>query len=404
MRNTVIRHNGLSSGRSLPGRILCLVICLLLTAGLAGCGNKEGSEKTDGQTRTAETSLAAAETETQEETTTEEETISLYTEDGRRKVWVRADSSVNIRQKPDKESAVVGEAEPRDQLTLVSGQKEKGFYEVHFTNKDGEEETGYIVARYLDLDAPDVNPAVVLDVPLYFQTDEKWCDITLGSSRRTMEAIGCTTCCLAMSESYLTGEHVTPDMMEERLYYTSKGELGWPKTYYWSRNGSYMLEIMFNRLHNGVPVLLGCMKPNGRPHWILVTGYTGDGEKELKASDFVINDPLPYGRTTLDEYLEVYPRFYKMTYYVGDRALIWGTDESKAAAREAKQESKAAAKASKAAEEASKKASEEASKKAAEESKKAAEASKDAENEAGTGSSTEETPAQESGETSGQGN
>jgi len=60
-------------------------------------------------------------------------------------------------------------------------------------------------------------------------------------------------------------------------------------------------------------VLLGCKNSYGSQHWVVVTGYTGGST--LTASGFTINDPGTSSRTTLSQFLSVYPSFYKILYY-----------------------------------------------------------------------------------------
>ena len=49
---------------------------------------------------------------------------------------------------------------------------------------------------------------------------------------------------------------------------------------------------------------------------MLVTGYQGDAS-EFTEEDFIINDPLTSYRTTLQQFFDEYPEFYKIAYYTG---------------------------------------------------------------------------------------
>ncbi|KIR02489.1 hypothetical protein P261_01304 [Lachnospiraceae bacterium TWA4] len=147
-----------------------------------------------------------------------------------------------------------------------------------------------------------------------------------------MYDIGCTTTCLAMTESFLQNKEIYPSDMEKTLYYTSGGSLGWPLKYDFAYGKATFLEVALDKLHEGVPVLIGSTKPNGRPHWVLITGYKGDGI-DLEAKDFVINDPLPEGRTNLAQYLKKYPRFIKLAFYTGVDRVVETKQESSADAK-----------------------------------------------------------------------
>lgn len=354
-------------------RGIFLLMLSVAALGLAGCQNFGQKEEETSSAALENAEAVSAETQQQEtEEETEPETESPYNEDGTRRAWVQVEGRVNVRQKASAKSEFVGSFPSRQEIKVLDEKEVKGFYKVSGIDyTTGKEITGYASSDYISFEAPEA-PQVELDVVSYLQTDERWADVLLGSTKKTMYDIGCATTALAMSESFLKGKEILPDQVADGAIYTSDGEIGWPKDYYWNYNKDMYLDFVYNKLHEGIPVLIGCTRRNGRPHWVLITGYTGDGEK-LKAKDFLINDPLPYGRTNLQEYLDEYPVFSKLIYYCGDRAQVEGSEESKAAV----EESKKAAKESKKAAEESKKAAEE-SKKAAEESQKTAEESKKA--------------------------
>ena len=179
----------------------------------------------------------------------------------------------------------------------------------------GEEISGYCYGEYLTFEEPG-EPQVQLDIAAYYQTDSQWAEEKIGSTKKTIGAIGCTTTCMAMSESYLTRTEILPNEMEDQLWYDENGDMGWPDTYTWTTDETHYLEVIFGKLHEGIPVLVGAERHNGRPHWVLVTGYQGDAS-EFTEEDFIINDPLTSYRTTLQQFFDEYPEFYKIAYYTG---------------------------------------------------------------------------------------
>lgn len=230
-------------------------------------------------------------------------------------LWVSTFGRLNVRESTTTDSKKIGHFVYHQQVT-VEGGSENGFYRVKGTDsRTGEELNGYCHGDYMSIEEP--NPSFVyMDIPGYKQTDENWANVRLGSTRRTMAQIGCATTCLAMSESYVDKEKVSPKTMEKRLWYDGRGNLGWPADYTTVSSSNNYLEFIFNKLQEGVPVLVGAETRNGSPHWVLVTGYCGNGEK-FYAADFMINDPLPDKRWSLKQFFRDYPRFYKMAYYSG---------------------------------------------------------------------------------------
>ncbi len=334
-------------------RLFCLMLAgLMLSSVFSGCRKTGDTGQTEDPAK-AENILGAGEEQTAEsspeesastEESTEEQTESPYNEDGTRRAWISAEGRLNVREKASASSQFIGSFPARQEIRVLDETPVKGFYMV--SGRDyvtGNEITGYASEKYISFDPPEA-PQVKLDVVSYLQTDERWGDVLLGSTKKTMYDIGCATTALAMSESFLKGEEIYPDQIAENAIYTSDGEIGWPKDYYWNYTKDMYLDFVYNKLHEGIPVLIGCTRYNGRPHWVLITGYVGDGEK-LKAKDFLINDPLPYGRTNLQQYLDEYPVFSKLIYYCGDRALVPGSEESKAAVSEAAASEAAASKA-----------------------------------------------------------
>ncbi len=169
--------------------------------------------------------------------------------------------------------------------------------------------TGYVSSRYLAEKAP--SSAVRLSVADYKQKDSRWASVKLGLSYETIGSAGCTTTCLAMTESHRTGTAITPKVMASRLSYSSTGMLYWPSNYVTSTASSGYLSTILTQLRSGKPVIVGAKKANGSQHWVVVTGYNGVG---LNTANFTINDPGSSTRTTLAQFFAAYPNFYKLAY------------------------------------------------------------------------------------------
>lgn len=167
---------------------------------------------------------------------------------------------------------------------------------------------GYVSSTYLATQTQ--NGAVALAVPSYKQTDSRWSGVKIGSSGKTIGQIGCTTTGIAMMESYRSGTTITPADMSRRLTYTASGNVYWPADY--KVTTSYSLSHILSLLQAGKPVLIGARNGYGSQHWVVITGYNGAG---LSASNFSINDPGSHTRTNLQQFLNVYPNFYKYFHY-----------------------------------------------------------------------------------------
>ena len=222
---------------------------------------------------------------------------------------------LNIREEPDAEAAVAARISYGDAIQ-VFWKENTGYVRVRYTKPHTSKIVeGYCVIEELS-EAPPSDGRVFLDVPGYKQYDPRWGALPLGDSYETIVSAGCATSCLAMSYSYLEGAPTTPDGMAERLYYDEHGRLGFPKVYEKDWDGDY-LEHALTQLQKGIPVLIGGFTEDDHPHWVLITGYTGDGT-ELKASDFLISDPASEERPTLAEYIRDYPVHDKIVYYKGE--------------------------------------------------------------------------------------
>jgi len=175
--------------------------------------------------------------------------------------------------------------------------------------------TGYISAQYLwgSTSGTSSYPAVSLNVPSFKQTDSRWANTRIGQSGKTMAQIGCATTGIAMMESYRTGKTIYPDAMAKQLTYTSSGNVYWPSNFVTVTSASGYLNSIYNLLKQGKPVLFGARNTYGSQHWVVITGYTGGST--LNSAGFTIHDPGSNSRTTLQQFLNAYPTFYKYFYY-----------------------------------------------------------------------------------------
>lgn len=165
-------------------------------------------------------------------------------------------------------------------------------------------ETGYVNTGYLK--SASASSVSKMNVPYYSQTDSRWSGVYLGTSGKTLGKIGCTTTCLAMTESYRTGTAIRPDDMAGKLSYSSSGSLYWPANYRTTTSVSF--SNIKNILDQGKPVILGLRTASYSTHWVVITGYSGN--------TYYVNDPGSSSRTTLAQVFDSYPYFYKMAYYV----------------------------------------------------------------------------------------
>jgi hypothetical protein len=115
-----------------------------------------------------------------------------------------------------------------------------------------------------------------------------------------------------MLESYRRGEEICPDAMSKELRYTSGGSLYWPSNYVLSKD-DLDLQLVYEFLLAGKPVILDYNKSSGSQHWVVVYGYTG--AETLSAQEFLIRDPGTITRTTLADLIEDYPIYRRFVYY-----------------------------------------------------------------------------------------
>ena len=174
--------------------------------------------------------------------------------------------------------------------------------------------TGYVHSDYLKgTSSNTVNyPKISLNVPDFKQTDSRWANVTIGSSGQTIGRIGCATTALAMTESHRTGTTIYPHTMSKRLSYTSGGAVYWPTNYNVVTSSNGYLEKIYSVLKSGKPAIVGAKKADGSQHYVVVTGVADSNT--LSTSSFYINDPGSNTRTTLNQFFNAYPYFYKMLY------------------------------------------------------------------------------------------
>ncbi len=168
---------------------------------------------------------------------------------------------------------------------------------------------GYVASDYLKANQP---RAIRYSVPYYSQVDTRWKNTAIGTSGGTIGTIGCTTTCLAMTESFRKGTAVTPKTVASSLSYMPGGALYWPSGYQTALAQGNALQQILDVLQSGKPVIYGCKKAGGTQHWCVVTGWNG---KTVTASAFTINDPASSARTTLADFTALYPTPYKLAWY-----------------------------------------------------------------------------------------
>ncbi|MBQ9887528.1 MAG: C39 family peptidase [Lachnospiraceae bacterium] len=225
--------------------------------------------------------------------------------------WINHFGRVSVRSSADKDSDVICYTVYKNAVGTF-GEEKNGFYlSKYYDALSGKTYIGYIHSDYISREEP-VSAQIYLDVPSYTQTDERWSDIKIGGYE-TLGSAGCTTTCLAMAYSCIKKETVLPSDMAAALYYDYDGNLKFPDEFIKLSNRTYLQDI-YNALSTGVPVLVGCFKPSGFPHWCVVYAYNGDGT-ELKKEDFLVHDPYKSDRSTLQEFFDVFPIFNKIAYY-----------------------------------------------------------------------------------------
>ena len=174
--------------------------------------------------------------------------------------------------------------------------------------------TGYVSSNYLTpAEQQTKYREIKLNVPDFKQTDNRWANHKIGSTNYTMGLIGCTTTAVAMAESFRTGKTIYPHKMEEKLSYSSGGSLYWPSNYASTTDFSNYLSLIYSKLKEGRPVIVGAKKANGSQHWVIVTGVKATDI--LRPTDFIINDPGTSSRTNLGHFFSTYHYLHKIVWY-----------------------------------------------------------------------------------------
>jgi len=167
--------------------------------------------------------------------------------------------------------------------------------------------TGYVSSAYLS----NYYSAIHIQVPNLKQNDTRWAGLTIADSGKTFAQIGCATTGIAMIESLRRGTVIYPDVMARELKYTPSGSVYWPSDYRTVTDNS--LNSVYNQLKHGKAVLYGAKNQYGGQHWVVINGFNGGDS--LTTSGFTVLDPGSYSRTTLQQFLNAYPMFYKYLIY-----------------------------------------------------------------------------------------
>ena len=131
--------------------------------------------------------------------------------------------------------------------------------------------TGYVSSQYLSAG----NRPVSLWLPNLKQMDDRWKEVTVGTSGKTMAQIGCATTAIAMVESHRQGRTIYPDEMMRNLRYTPSGSVYWPEHYTTVTDTAGYLSRIYQLLKQGKPILFGAKNAYGKQHWVVITGFTG---------------------------------------------------------------------------------------------------------------------------------
>lgn len=221
-----------------------------------------------------------------------------------------AGGNLNIRAAASGSADVVATLPNTSSLVVLS--EKNGWSRVLYNGIS----VGYASSTYIeDYSDEGVNSygVIALKVSDYKQYDSRWAKLSVGSSGKTMKAIGCVTTALAATESYRLGDSsLTPAVMLKKLSYNGSGDVMWPSNYQ-KYTGSEYLKKTYELLKSGKPVIFGAKNSYGKMHWVVVDGYTGSST--LTAGGFTVNDSGSESRKTLADLLSEYPQFYKLEHY-----------------------------------------------------------------------------------------
>jgi len=231
------------------------------------------------------------------------------------KARISTTAGLNVRKDPNTSSTILTAIPYNTQISVTA--ESNGFGRTTYAGK-----TGWVSLQYIakvtptPVPLPSSNLSISLNVPLFKQTDSRWSGTYIGT--KTIGAVGCTTCCIAMMYSYKYGT-TYPNTMRNKLSY-SNNDLYWSSATgcgaisttkdYSSLTQAVMQEIV-NQLKANKPVLLGSKNSSGQ-HWVVITGYSGPASS-FNTANFKINDPM-HSRTTLSQHMSAYPTLLKIGY------------------------------------------------------------------------------------------
>ena len=196
------------------------------------------------------------------------EKAKIEAEARKQTAYVTTFGSLNVRSEASLDSEIVGHFLYKQEITLTD-EAENSFYPVIGTDSEtGEEIVGYCYADYISTEAPPASH-VYLTVPSFKQFDPSWKDIRIGGYE-TLHTAGCTTTCLSMVESYLYG-YITPAQKAAETWYNYDGCLSFSSAYT-PYQGDDALAVVYQKLHEGIPVLYSRINTQGTAHWVVVVG------------------------------------------------------------------------------------------------------------------------------------
>lgn len=146
-----------------------------------------------------------------------------------------------------------------------------------------------------------------LSVPYYNQGDSRWASQYINpnaATKKTIGNIGCALTSVAMVYSYKKGTNTDPYTLSRKwkfdgnsIYWTGFNSSGATGTIQQST-----MKTLYNEINKGNPVIVGAYPSSGKNgtwHYVVVTGYENANPDNLKASNFLINDPGNSSRKTL---------------------------------------------------------------------------------------------------------
>lgn len=213
-------------------------------------------------------------------------------------------TSLNVRSGPSTNYRIIDKLSNNELVATLS--LSNNFYKIIYNGTS----IGYVHKDYLKTST--TYTGYNLNVVNYKQTDSRWSSLKIGKSSYTVGRAGCLITSMSMSESYRRNITVTPKYIVNNFSFTSSGNMYWPSNYTTSTSSSYLTTI-YNNLKVNKPTIVGAKKKDGSMHFVIVKGYKASNA--LSKSNFIINDPATNARTTLSDFMNIYPNFYKIAYY-----------------------------------------------------------------------------------------